>query len=74
VLFTRALDREGLLAGIVGRAERLADPAAPDSDQPILLAVSDNGPPMTSDSTRESMVLSDALGGVAVAVERHAGW
>jgi hypothetical protein len=29
VLFTRALDAEGLLEGIVGRSERLADPAAP---------------------------------------------
>jgi putative transposase len=28
-LFTRALDAEGLLDGIVGRAEALADPAAP---------------------------------------------
>jgi putative transposase len=57
VLFTRALDTEGLLDGIVGRAERLADPAAPDADQPILLAVSDNGPQMTSGSTREFMAL-----------------
>jgi putative transposase len=57
VLFTRALDAEGLLAGIVGRAERLADPADPDADQPILLAVSDNGPQMTSGSTREFMAL-----------------
>ncbi len=31
VLFTRALDSEGLLAGILGRADRLADPAAPDA-------------------------------------------
>jgi putative transposase len=57
VLFTRALDAEGLLDGLVGRAERLADPAAPDADQPILLAVSDNGPQMTSGSTREFMAL-----------------
>jgi putative transposase len=57
VLFTRALDAEGLLDGIVGRAEALADPAAPDSDQPVLLAVSDNGPQMTSGSTREFMAL-----------------
>jgi transposase InsO family protein len=57
VLFTRALDSEGLLDGIVGRAEQLADPAAPDSDQPVLLAVSDNGPQMTSGSTREFMAL-----------------
>jgi putative transposase len=57
VLFTRALDAEGLLDGIVGRAERLADPAAPDADQPVLLAVSDNGAQMTSGSTREFMAL-----------------
>jgi transposase InsO family protein len=57
VLFTRALDAEGLLEGIVGRAERLADPAAPDADQPVLLAVSDNGAQMTSGHTREFMAL-----------------
>ena len=56
-LFTRALDTEGLLESIVGRADSLADPAAPDADQPILLAVSDNGPQMTSGSTREFMAL-----------------
>jgi putative transposase len=57
VLFTPALDAEGLLDAIVGRAERLADPAAPDPDQPVLLAVSDNGAQMTSGSTREFMAL-----------------
>jgi putative transposase len=57
VLFTRALDAEALLDAIVGRAERLADPAAPDADQPVLLAVSDNGAQMTSGSTREFMAL-----------------
>jgi transposase InsO family protein len=57
VLFTRALDGERLLDGIVGRAGRLANPAAPGPDQPILLAVSDNGPQMTSGSTREFMAL-----------------
>jgi len=57
VLFTRALDAEGLLAGLLGRADRLADPADPDPDQPILLAVSDNGAQMTSGSTREFMAL-----------------
>ena len=56
-LFTRALDSEGLLDGIIGRAERPADPAAPDPDQPVLLAVSDNGAQMTSGSTREFMAL-----------------
>lgn len=57
VLFTRALDAEGLLDAIVGRAERLADPADPDPDHPVLLAVSDNGAQMTSGSTREFMAL-----------------
>jgi len=57
VLFTRALDAEGLLDGIIGRHDRLADPAAPDTDQPVLLAVSDNGAQMTSGSTREFMAL-----------------
>ena len=57
MLFTRALDAEGLLDGIVGRAERLADPAAPNADQPVLLAVSDNGAQMTCGSTREFMAL-----------------
>ena len=57
VLFTRALDSEGLLQGIAGRHDRLADPAAPDTDQPVLLAVSDNGAQMTSGSTREFMAL-----------------
>ena len=57
VLFTCALEAEGLLEGIVGRADRLADPANPDPDQPVLLAVSDNGAQMTSGSTREFMAL-----------------
>ncbi|PZR65633.1 MAG: integrase [Solirubrobacterales bacterium] len=56
-LFTRALDHEGLLEGIIGRTERPADPADPDPDQPVLLAVSDNGPQMTSGKTREFMAL-----------------
>jgi len=57
VLFTRALEAEGLLEGIAGRADALADPADPDPDQPVLLAVSDNGAQMTSGSTREFMAL-----------------
>jgi putative transposase len=65
VLFTRALEAENLLDGIAGRHERLADPAHPDPDQPVLLAVSDNGPQMTSGSTREFMALH--------AIARHHG-
>jgi putative transposase len=57
VLFTRALEAEGLMQGILARADGLADPAIPTDRQPVLLAVSDNGPQMTSGSTREFMAL-----------------
>ncbi len=59
VLFTRALAAEGLLGEAAARLDgtALADPAHPRSDQPILLAVSDNGAQMTSGSTREFMAL-----------------
>jgi len=58
VLFTRALEAEGLLEQATRRADGLCDPAAEASDsQPILLAVSDNGAQMTSGSTREFMAL-----------------
>ena len=57
VLFTRALQAEGLLDGILERSEALADPAGPEAGQPVLLAVSDNGAQMTSGSTREFMAL-----------------
>lgn len=57
VLFTRALEREGLLDGILARIDALADPARPGCDQPVLLAVSDNGPQMISGHTREFMAL-----------------
>ncbi|MCA1699340.1 MAG: integrase core domain-containing protein, partial [Actinobacteria bacterium] len=53
VLFMRALQAEGLLEDILARTD---DPAA-DQLQPVLLAVSDNGPQMTSGSTREFMAL-----------------
>ena len=51
--YTDALDAEGLLAGIEARM------IAPNSDEllPVLLAVSDNGPQMTSGTTREWMAL-----------------
>jgi len=49
--------RYAVLASLLGRADRLADPADPDPDQPVLLAVSDNGAQMTSGSTREFMAL-----------------
>ena len=56
-LFTRALEREGLLEQILS----LIDELAPGTDlgelEPILLSVSDNGAQMTSGSTREFMAL-----------------
>jgi putative transposase len=61
VAFTDALELEGLLELLEGRQDRVADPAAASLDAqllaPILLAVSDNGPQMTSGSTREFMAM-----------------
>ena len=54
VLFEHALDIEDLIELVT--PERL-DLAADDPTRPILLAVSDNGPPMTSNATREFMAL-----------------
>lgn len=51
--YTRALDAEGLLA----EAERRQVAPNVDEQLPILLAVSDNGPQMTSGTTREFMAL-----------------
>ena len=54
VLFTRALEREGLLERILTLVDEL-DPGAEPSDlQPVLLSVSDNGAQMRSASTRSS--------------------
>ncbi|MCA1698732.1 MAG: integrase core domain-containing protein [Actinobacteria bacterium] len=57
VAFTDALELEGLLdlvdARVAGHAGRSVD----DAVVPILLAVSDNGPQMTSGSTREFMAM-----------------
>lgn len=54
VLFTAALDAEGLWARIEARhAGRPLD----DDDAPILLAMSDNGPQMRAGSTREFLAL-----------------
>ncbi len=57
--FWQALEAEGLLELIDARQDRQLDPDAADDDQarPILLAVSDNGPQMTSGSTREFLAL-----------------
>ncbi len=51
--YTRALEGEGLLA----EAERRQVAPNVDDEMPILLAVSDNGPQMTSGTTREFMAL-----------------
>src|SRR5205823_3745674 len=51
-LFTRALEREGLLQQVLAEADQPAS-----ERRPVLLAVSDNGAQMTSGSTREFMAL-----------------
>ncbi|MCK5641651.1 MAG: DDE-type integrase/transposase/recombinase [Gammaproteobacteria bacterium] len=53
--FTDALHAEGLLEAVEQRADGLVD--VDDQARPILLAVSDNGPQMTSGSTREFMAM-----------------
>lgn len=56
--FTQALEIEGLLEVIQERQHsRFIDPSVDDERRPILLAVSDNGPQMTSGSTREFMAM-----------------
>jgi putative transposase len=57
LVFTEALEREGLLADVEARADGLVAVTEDDPARPILLAVSDNGPQMTSGSTREFMAL-----------------
>ena len=57
VAFTDALAVEGLLGVIDARAESLPPGAEGPSEKPILLAMSDNGPQMTSGSTREFLAL-----------------
>ena len=52
--FTRALDAEGLLELVDARhGDGRVDVSVDDEQWPILLAISDNGPQMTSGSTRE---------------------
>ncbi len=56
--FTDALEAEGLLDAVDARHEDgRVDLSTDDETRPILLAVSDNGPQMTSGSTREFMAL-----------------
>jgi putative transposase len=57
VVFTDALEREGLLERVTARHDGLVDPTVDDPSRPVLLALSDNGPQMTSGSTREFMAL-----------------
>jgi hypothetical protein len=57
IVFTDALAAEGILAGVEARADGLVDPKVDDEARPVLLAVSDNSPQMTSGSTREFMAL-----------------
>jgi putative transposase len=57
VVFTDALEAEGLLELVGARQDGLVDPTVDDPARPILLALSDNGPQMTSGSTREFMAL-----------------
>ena len=57
VLFLDALDREGLLDGLEWRLDHPEDVELTEQAAPILLAVSDNGPEMRSDTTRAFMAL-----------------
>jgi transposase InsO family protein len=61
VVFMDALEAEGLLELIEARQDQPPpDPLSPDAQDeltPVLLAVSDNGPQMTSGSTREFMAM-----------------
>ncbi|MCP9489172.1 MAG: integrase core domain-containing protein [Solirubrobacteraceae bacterium MAG38_C4-C5] len=57
VAFTDALAIEGLLEHVEARQDALADPTLDHPARPLLLAVSDNGPQMTSGSTREFMAM-----------------
>lgn len=56
--FTAALEAEGLMAAVEARHDDgRVDLSTDEAQRPILLAVSDNGPQMTSGSTREFMAL-----------------
>jgi putative transposase len=57
VVFTDALEREGLGELVAARQDGRVDLARDDPTRPLLLAVSDNGPQMTSGSTREFLAL-----------------
>ena len=57
VVFCEALEREGLLELVGARQDGLVDLTVDEPSRPVLLAMSDNGPQMTSGSTREFMAL-----------------
>lgn len=57
IVFTDALEAQGLLPTVERRPDGLVEIDHDDDARPILLAVSDNGPQMTSGSTREFMAL-----------------
>jgi putative transposase len=55
--FCQALEREGRMDQVAARLDGIIDLAVDDPARPVLLAMSDNGPQMTSGSTREFMAL-----------------
>jgi transposase InsO family protein len=57
IVFADALESEGLMALVEAHQDAPLDPTVDDERRPILLAMSDNGPQMTSGSTREFMAL-----------------
>jgi putative transposase len=57
IVFTDALEAEGLLEHITAIQDGLVRIDIDDDARPVLLAVSDNGPQITSGSTREFMAL-----------------
>ncbi len=57
VVFLNALEAEGLLDDLDWRLDQPTDVDLTDETAPVLLAVSDNGPEMRSDTTRTFMAL-----------------
>jgi putative transposase len=57
IVFADALECEGLMALVEAHQDAPIDLEVDDERRPILLAMSDNGPQMTSGSTREFMAL-----------------
>ena len=53
VVFTDALDTEGLWPAVEARQAQRARHGDDSDEQPILLAMSDNGPQMRAGTTRE---------------------